>query len=162
MTGSAGSIFLRNAPWQSGSLGTDTYIQLAYNHIEFYLGYNHTLSEEYRPGGDVNTPFNPQDKLAATLAYSIGEKWRMGVESAYSANQYVEDNRKVPSFWFFAAMVARQFRWGSLVLNCENVGDSRQSRHEPLVTGGFLNPVFTPIWGPVEGRVVNLAVKILI
>lgn len=161
-TDAAGNIFLKNADWRATSFGTDTYIQLTYKDLELYLGYNHTLSEQHQPGGDVNTPFNPRDKLAVTLAYEIGEKWRMGAESAYSANQYVEGNRQVPSFWFFAAMVARQFHWGSLVLNCENVGDSRQSRHEPLVTGGFLNPVFTPIWGPVEGRVVNLALKISI
>ena len=72
----------------------------------------------------------------------------------------VEGNRRVPDFWFFAVMIAREFKWGSLVLNCENAGDSRQSKHEPLVTGTRLNPVFTPVWGPVEGRVVNLALKV--
>ena len=156
----AGNIFLENASWYASSIGTDTYIQLDYNGIELYLGYNHTLSEQHRPGGNVHTPFNPQNKVALTLAYEIPEKWRMGIESALSANQYVDDNRRVPDFWFWAAMIARQFKWGSLVLNCENVGDSRQSRHEPLVTGTRLDPVFTPVWGPVEGRVVNLAVKI--
>ena len=156
----AGNISLENAPWRASSIGTDTYIQLDYSGIELYLGYNHTLSEQHRPGGDVRTPFNPQNKFAMTLAYDIPGKWRMGVESALSANQYVEANRRVPDFWFFAVMIARQFKWGSVVLNCENAGDSRQAKHEALVTGTRLNPVFTPVWGPVEGRVVNLSVKV--
>lgn len=153
---------LQNAPWRTRSLGSDTYLSLHWRGWELYLGYNHTLAQ-YLPknGGEKQpTPFNPQDKIAATLAYGIGEHWRMGLEAARTGNQYVANAQKVPDFWFVAAMAAYDFKWGSLVLNCENLTDSRQSRHEPLVTGTAANPLFTPVWGPVEGRVVNLALKI--
>lgn len=144
------------------SIGTDTYIRLKYDDLEWYLGYNHTLAQR-NPGtglAKVNLPFNPQDKFAGTMAYEIEGRWRFGVESAWTGNQYVENNRKVPSFWFFALMAEKKFAWGSLVLNCENVGDSRQSKYESLVSGNVFQPVFRPIWGPVEGRVVNVSVKI--
>jgi iron complex outermembrane receptor protein/outer membrane receptor for ferrienterochelin and colicins len=136
-------------------------MQLKYKELEVYIGYNHTLSKRERRGADkLNEPFNPQDKIAMTLAWAVPGKWRMGVESAYTGNQYVYDNRRVRPYWFWAAMVARQFPWGMLALNCENIGDARQSRHEPLVTGSFQQPVFTPVWGAVEGRVLNLSLKI--
>ena len=157
----AGQIFLQNAEGKLHVLGTDTYIQLKFKELEFYLGYNHTLSQRSRPGEKkLNEPFNPQDKIAATLAWSFHEKWRMGLEAAFNGNQYVGDNRKVPSYLFVAAMVARKFHWGTVVLNCENLGDARQAKEEPLVTGSFQQPIFAPIWGPVEGRVVNLSVKV--
>lgn len=156
-----GNISLQNAAATGRVYGTDTYIQFKYSELELYFGYNHTLSERHLASGRrVYEPFNPQNKIAATLAWSVPEKWRFGVETAYTGNQYVGDNRQVPSYWFWAAMIARQFHWGILALNCENIGDARQSRKESLVTGGFLNPSFTPIWGPVEGRVVNLSLKI--
>lgn len=137
------------------------YIQLHYKALEVYFGYNHTLSKRLRTeGGIVQEPFNPQDKIAATLSWAIPDKWRFGVETAFSGGQYANDNRRVSSFWFWAAMIARQFRWGTLVLNCENIGDARQARYEPLVTGGFQNPVFVPLWAPVEGRALNISVKV--
>jgi iron complex outermembrane receptor protein/outer membrane receptor for ferrienterochelin and colicins len=157
----SGHIFLQNAAGNALVLGTDTYLQMTFKKLEFYLGYNHTLSRRERPGLDVLfEPFNPKDKIAATLAWSWHDAWRIGLEAAYTGNQYVYNNRRVPSYWFVAAMIARKFHWGTIVLNCENLGDARQSRHEPLVTGGLLHPVFLPVWGPVEGRVLNLSVKV--
>lgn len=157
----AARIFLRNIDGTGRVLGTDTYIQLRYKELELYFGYNHTLSERlFSDGSRQNEPFNPKDKIAFTAAWSIPDQWRFGIETAFMGNQFVSDNRRVPSYWFWAAMVAKQFRWGSLVLNCENLGDARQSRQEALVAGGFQNPVFLPVWGAIEGRVVNFSVKV--
>ena len=137
-----------------------------------YLGYNHTEAlQQYFPaisafqtiGGDPSIsplPFNPKEKVAATLAYSVEGKWRMGVEASFSGNQYIYGNKRVPDFWFFAAMIERKFKLGSVVLNCENLLDSRQSRTENIVEGTPVSPVFKPIWGPVEGRVLNLSLKL--
>ncbi|MCC6726351.1 MAG: TonB-dependent receptor [Saprospiraceae bacterium] len=156
------SYVYQNAPYHIRSLGSDTYVTLHYDAWELYLGYNHTLAQRIdKSSGDKSpVPLNPQDKIAATLAYELGEHWRMGVEAARTANQYVDEGRKVPNYWFVAAMVQWKFSKGSLVLNCENLTDARQSKHEALVTGTRTFPVFTPIWGPVEGRVLNLALKL--
>lgn len=160
-TDTSGRVFLENSAATGRVFGTDTYLQMHYQRWELYLGYNHTVSERvFQAGATVREPFNPQDKIAATLAWSIPEKWRFGAEAAFTGNQYVNADRKVRSFWFIAAMAAREFSWGTVVLNCENVGDVRQSQFESLVTGTRQNPVFSPLWGPVEGRVINLSVKI--
>lgn len=160
-TDTAGRVSLQNIDGKGRVLGTDTYIQLKYKELELYFGYNHTLSERrFSDDSKQNEPFNPQDKIAFTAAWSVPGKWRFGVETAFLGKQFVGENRPVPSYWFWAAMVARQFHWGNLVLNCENLGDARQSRQEALVTGGFQNPVFSPIWGAIEGRVLNCSVKV--
>ena len=80
-------------------------------------------------------PFNPKDKFSTTLSYEIEGAWRMGVESSYTGNQYIYSNKKIADFWFVAAMVERKFKQGSLVLNCENLLDERQSKIETLVEG---------------------------
>lgn len=161
VTDSTGFIELRNIAGSGHVSGTDTYVQLKYKELELYFGYNHTLSERRLTNGNrMNEPFNPGDKIAFTAAWAIPDKWRFGVETAFIGNQFSNNNRRVPSYWFWAAMVARQFHWGTLVLNCENIGDARQSRQEALVTGGFQNPVFLPVWGAIEGRVVNISAKI--
>jgi iron complex outermembrane receptor protein/outer membrane receptor for ferrienterochelin and colicins len=61
---------------------------------------------------------------------------------------------------FMAAMVERKLgKKISLVLNCENLLDYRQSKHEALYTGTITNPTFKPLWAPIDGRVINCSVR---
>lgn len=157
---SNGGIELSNGNYLVNSYGTDTYVRASFKAIELYLGYNHTESLQETKSSDRYTPFNPKDKFSATLAYEIEAKWRMGIEASWVGNQYIQNNERVHNFWFMAAMVERKFKFGSLVLNCENLLDTRQSQFEKIVTGSRISPVFKPIWGPLEGRVINLSLKI--
>jgi outer membrane receptor for ferrienterochelin and colicins len=59
-------------------------------------------------------------------------------------------------------MLERKFKFGSIVLNCENLLDIRQSKFAPIVTGPGVSPVFKSVWAPIEGRVINLSLKISI
>lgn len=153
-------LLAQNSNYHIDSYGTDTYIRLTYENIELYLGYNHTESIQQYSTATYNMPFNPKDKFSTTLAYEIENNWRFGIETALTANQYVYNNRKVHDLWFMAAMVERKFNKGCIVLNCENILDVRQSKFEPLVEGNQQYPSFRPVWGPLEGRVLNVSLKL--
>ncbi len=150
---------LLNNEHEVQSLGTDTYIRLSLEEWELYLGYNHTEAKEIAYPHDFNIAYNPNDKFATTLAYEIEKKWRMGIEASYNANQYKSTGEKVPNYWFMAAMVERKIKNFSIILNCENLTDFRQSRKEDLVTIINGEPVFSELWGPTEGRIINLSIK---
>lgn len=156
----AGQNSLLNGNYSVNSYGTDTYVRFELKGVELYLGYNHTEALLDATSTYVNMPFNPKDKASGTLAYTIEGKWRMGVEASYSGNQYIYINQKVNNFWFLAAMIERKFRFGSIVLNCENLLDVRQSKFEKIVDGTISSPVFKPVWAPLEGRVINLSLKL--
>lgn len=142
------------------SIGTDTYVRLSLEDWELYLGYNHTEAVELAYPANFQIAYNPNDKFATTIAYEIEKKWRMGIEAAYNANQYNSSGDKVPNYWFMAAMIERKIKSLSIVLNCENLTDFRQSRKEDLVTTVNGQPVFTELWGPTEGRIINLSLKL--
>lgn len=161
-TDASDNLYATNGKFEVNSYGSDTYIRLKYDELELYLGYNHTEAFQQYATFYNNMPFNPKDKFSTTLAYEIESKWRAGVEAAYSANQYIYNNKKVKDSWFMAAMLERKFKRGSIVLNCENLLDMRQSKFEPIVEGTTQNPVFKPVWTSVEGRVINLSIKIKI
>jgi iron complex outermembrane receptor protein/outer membrane receptor for ferrienterochelin and colicins len=154
-----GDVSITNESGKVKSYGTDTYIRLSLEDWELYLGYNHTIA--YREGQNQNyqLPFNPNDKFAITLAYEIEDKWRMGIEAAYNANQVNASYKQVPNYWFTAAMIERKINRFSIVLNCENVNNFKQSNYEKLVNIDSGTPAYTDIWGPIEGRVVNLSLK---
>jgi outer membrane receptor for ferrienterochelin and colicins len=164
--------FMETQNYTGKTLGTDTYIQATYERWELYLGYNHTEAVQAYPSLNNPMPFNPKDKFSTTLAYAVEGKWRTGIEASYLANQYVYDSpnyynsqtiypsTRVPNFWFWAAMVERKFGFGSIVLNVENLLDARQAKFGKLVSGSTVSPTFHPVWGPLDGRVFNLSLKL--
>ena len=151
---------LTNAAYDVNSIGTDTYLRMQYDAIEFYLGYNHTIAKRSGSGESAYLPFSPQDKFSLTLAYTIENKWRFGIESSFVGSQYLYDNQRVKDYSFWAGSVERKFGTHlSLVLNAENILNVKQSDYETVVTGTVQNPSFNPIWAPQEGAIVNLALK---
>lgn len=151
---------LQNAAYQYRTLGTDTYLRLEYDALEFYLGYNHTDARRVQTRGATFVPFNPRDKFSLTVAYEIPDKWRMGIEASWVGNQYLYTDQRVPSYWFWAAALERLFGRWHVILNAENIFNVQQFKLTgPVVTGDNRNPSIAPLWTPQEGRIVNLALK---
>jgi len=152
---------LRNASYNYRTLGTDTYLRLEYDAIEFYIGYNHTAARQTQVSGNGQqfVPFNPRDKGSLTVAYEIPDTWRFGIEASWVGNQYIYNNQRVASYYFWATAVERMFGRFHLILNAENLFNVQQINFGPVVTGDVRNPSIAPLWGPQQGRIVNLALK---
>lgn len=140
--------------------GFDTYVQLHLHEWELYAGYTYTVAERKYLAQNQFMPLTPRNRWAFVGVYEIPEKWRFGLEGSYTGPQYRDEDSKTPGYLFMAAMVERKIGNAvSIVLNCENLLDYRQSRHEALYTGTVTNPTFKPLWAPIDGRVVNLSVR---
>ncbi|HYC28007.1 MAG TPA: TonB-dependent receptor, partial [Chitinophagaceae bacterium] len=140
--------------------GFDTYVQFEVNDWELYAGYTYTIAErKYLPANEF-IPLTPRNRMAFVITYVIPEKWRFGLEGSYTGKQYRDNDTRTPGYMFMAGMIERKLgKAFSVVLNCENLLDERQSRHEALYTGPVSNPVFKPLWAPIDGRVVNVSVR---
>ncbi len=155
-----GSLTFFNASKPIVTKGFDTYIQLKLAAWEAYLGYTYTEAERQYLSQNRFVPLTPRNRAAATLVYDLEHKWRFGIEASYNGGQYRDGDSKTPDYVFIAALIARQFGPKlSLVLNCENMLDERQSRHEQIYTGSIAAPAYKPLWAPIDGRVVNLALR---
>ena len=84
----------------------------------------------------------------------------MALEGSYTGFQYREDATKTPDYIFLAAMIEKKFKYASIVLNCENLLDERQTKTEKIVIPPNTNPTFKTLWGPIDGRVVNLSLVV--
>ncbi|QJD81140.1 TonB-dependent receptor [Spirosoma rhododendri] len=157
---------LVNAPYNVFSVGTDTYVRLEYKSFELYLGYNHTLAKRAdKNSTDVANnsylPLAPQDKFSTTLAWE-NEHFRFGVESSFVGRQYLYNNERVRNYWIVAGAAEYHYNehW-RLVLNTENALNVKQANYETVVTGTnpTVQPTFRPVWAPLEGIIVNAALK---
>jgi iron complex outermembrane receptor protein/outer membrane receptor for ferrienterochelin and colicins len=156
-----GDVAFSNQSQSIVSKGFDTYAQIVLNGWEIYAGYTFTIAERNYLPQNKFVPLTPKNRSAFTVVKEIGEQWRFGLEGSYTGGQFRDNDTKTPGYFFMAAMLQRNI--GShiaLVLNCENLLDYRQSRHEALYTGTITDPQFKPLWAPIDGRVANFSVRI--
>jgi iron complex outermembrane receptor protein/outer membrane receptor for ferrienterochelin and colicins len=143
------------------SKGFDTYAKLHCFGIDLYAGITYTIAERKYLESNQFVPYTPKFRMAYMLTKEWEGKGRFCIESSYNGPQYRFDNTKTPGYLFFASMVEYKFnKHVSVILNGENLLDYRQSKSESLFTGSISNPNFNTLWAPIDGRVVNLCLKL--
>lgn len=151
-----------NANKEIVTKGFDTYIQTKVYNWEIYCGYTYTITERKYLQQNQFMPLTPKNRMAFTIVRDFSTTgWRLGVEGSYNGHQYRMDATQTPAYFFTAAMIEKSVsKHLSMVLNGENLLDYRQSKIEPLYTGNIAHPQFQPLWAPIDGRIINLSVRI--
>lgn len=157
---SSGWYDLVNAAKPVNTKGFETYVALNLDELEVYLGYTFTDAQKKYDAAHPHVSLSAKNKFASVIAYEFTDKCRAGIEAAYTGKQYLDDNSTTSPYLFAAAMVRYDIKKVSLVLNCENLFDYRQTRKENIVYGSTSNPSFKQIWAPIDGRVINLSARI--
>ncbi|MBI4947831.1 MAG: TonB-dependent receptor [Bacteroidetes bacterium] len=139
------------------SMGWDTYVRMKIEDLEIYFGYTYTMARQEYNLTQKYITLTPRNRAATVITYEIEGKWRFGLEGSYTGFQYREDATRTPDYFFIAAMIEKKFKHASIVLNCENLLDARQTRSESIVFPPIRNPTFKPLWGPIDGRAINLS-----
>lgn len=156
-TDSTGRTTFSDADGAVTSAGSDTYVRIKIDELEIYFGYTYTMARQEYNKAQPYVTLTPRNRAATVIAWEIEGKWRIGWEGSYTGFQYREDGSKTADFFIMAAMVERKFKNASIVLNGENLLDARQSGFEQIVIPPASNPTFKPLWGPIDGRVINLS-----
>jgi outer membrane receptor for ferrienterochelin and colicins len=155
-----GETYFSNAAKSITTKGFDTYVQLKLDELELYAGVTYTIANRNYLTVNSFVPYTPQTRGALTAMQEIDGGWRVGIEASYNGFQRREDGTKTPAYVFVAGLVEKKFaKHFTAVLNCENLLDYRQSKVETLYTGSISAPEFKTLWAPIDGRVVNLAIK---
>ncbi len=142
------------------SRGAETNIAFIYDHIKLFLGY--TYVDALRDDGEssIQVPLNSPHQGSAILMFEEHGSYRLGFESYYYSSQRLNDSTSGRGYTIFGLMGEKT--WGSVTIfaNFENIFDTRQTRFGPIFTGSREQPQFRDIYAPLEGRYVNLGVKI--
>jgi outer membrane receptor for ferrienterochelin and colicins len=156
----AGKITYANAGKPITTRGFETYIQFTFDKLEAYLGYTRAVAKKLYDPAQPFLELSARDKFASVIAYTFSDRFRACIEAAYTGKQYLETGKQSEPFLFAAAMVRYDIKNISIVLNCEDLFDYRQTRKESIFSGSLQNPVFKQLWAPIDGRVINLSMKI--
>lgn len=155
-----GNISFANAGKNINTKGFETYIQLQHEALEIYLGYTYTLAKKLYDNAQRYLSLSARNKFASVLAYELTDHFRAGIEAAFTGKQYLDNGTRTPAYPFVAAMMRYDIHLFSFVLNCENLLDYRQTKKEDIIILPIANPSFKQLWAPIDGRVVNLSMRI--
>jgi iron complex outermembrane receptor protein len=110
--------------------------------------------------GRREVPLTPRHTAGVVAALEQEDRGRFGVELYYTGRQQLEDNpyrSESVSHVIVGFLVERRFGAARVFLNAENIFDTRQTAHDPLLLpsrsqdGRWL----TDVWAPLEGRSFN-------
>jgi iron complex outermembrane receptor protein len=157
----AGFAYFANAGHAHTTRGFETSIRLKQEDWSLFAGYTYVDART----GEAAVPhiaLAPRSKLVFDLANEKEGVYRVALEAFYTGPQYLYDGSKTRDYWTAGLLVEKVFKQVSLVLNFEDVTDTRQTRFGPVVLPPVTHPSFKEIYAPLEGFLVNLAVKVKI
>ena len=113
------------------------------------------------PNKIIRAPLMPKERVNNILVYEREGDFRIGLEAYYYGQQILTDGTKTRDFWIYGLMMEKIFSKDfSLFLNFENFSDTRQTKFNPIYTGSIADPIFSDIYAPLDGFVVNGGFKI--
>ena len=156
---SKGIIRYINASSPVISQGLESNIRFSTHRIDVVVAYTYIDAKQEYDKSDPYLDYVPKHRLVGTFVVNTTNKWRFGLESFYTGIQHLPDHTLSRDYFVGGLMVSKAIGNFTIVVNGENLTDTRQTRFENVVLGPETNPTFRPIYAPLEGRVVNLVVR---
>jgi outer membrane receptor for ferrienterochelin and colicins len=157
-----GLLLYQNAGAGIVAMGSETNLKLKMDETELSVGYTYLDVQKQYDKTHPNLEFTPKSRLVMSLVFGEENNWRIGLEEFYTGSQYLPDGSKGRDFWITGAIAEKVVKRFTFVANVENLFDVRQTQYENVVIPPYNNPSFRPLYAPLDGIVVNVAVKIRI
>jgi len=149
-----------NAPGHLDTKGTETNIKLNFDELVFYLGYTLTDTRQIFNGLVKVQPLTPANQINFDCSFEAEGNFRIGGECFYTGPQLLSDGTTGRGYVTMGLLVQKSWKHLDVFINGEDLTDVRQTRWGSIYTGSRSQPVFKDIFAPLEGRVINLGVRI--
>jgi outer membrane receptor for ferrienterochelin and colicins len=165
--GSAERVELVNVDDPTRTAGAE--LLMRWNPVPFHVtgSYTFVRSTEQDPESGLrrNAPLTPRHQSGIVAMWEKEEEARIGVEVYYTGAQSLDDNPyrdESKPYVHVGILAERRFGQARVFVNAENLLGYRQTRYDPLVlpARGLGGRWTTDVWGPLEGRVANIGVRL--
>jgi len=142
------------------STGFETNIRLKIDELQLFLGYVFANAQRKFNTAQPFIPLTPKHKINADIIYEKERDFSVGIEGYYISSMFRDQDAKTKTFMTFGLIAQKHFKHFSIITNCENIFDIRQTRFENIIIPPTAMPTFREIYAPLDGRVFNLAIRI--
>ncbi len=149
-----------NAPGFLATDGAETNLKITLEELALYLGYSYTNAVQHYNGQEIMQPLTARHRLNADLTYEIENSFRFGLEAFYTGKQQLTNGSTGKSYTTFGVLAQKMWKHFSVFINVENLTDQRQTKWGSIYQGNITRPVFTDVYAPLDGRIINAGIKI--
>lgn len=142
------------------SMGSETNAAFILDPLKLFFGYTHIDASQHHDGSVSRVPLNSPHQINAILMLEEHGSYRLGFEAYYYSPQKLTNATTGRGYTIFGIMGEKTWGMVTVFANFENIFDTRQTRYGPIYTGTRQNPEFRDIFAPLEGRYVNMGIKV--
>lgn len=142
------------------SKGAETNLKFTLDELNLYAGYTYTDASQHFNGQNSWQPLTPKHLLYLDFAYEDEGNFRTGIEADYTSKQRLFDGTTGKGYMVMSFLFEKFWKHLDIYINAENFTDRRQTRWDTIYTGTITNPIFSDIYAPLDGIVINTGVKI--
>jgi iron complex outermembrane receptor protein len=128
--------------------------------LQFYVAYSYVDARRKFNLIQSFVPLTPQNKINMDVIYEKEDNFSVACEGYYVSSMYRDFDTKTKSYFTSGLIVQKHFSHFDLIANCENLFDVRQTRFENIVIPPISDRTFRQIYAPLDGRVINVALRI--
>ena len=160
------SLALLNAPAPTHASGGELLVRLRREPFAVTATWALLRGREWDADLDrrVETSLMPRQTASVVAVLEEHGRHRVGLELYYTGTQRLEDSpwrERAPAYLIVGLLAERRFGPARVFVNLENLGDVRQTRHDPLLlpAQGRAGRWTTDVWAPLDGRTINGGVR---
>ncbi len=154
-----------NADEPTSTRGSEFIARFHTEELDVILTHMYVWSTEANDvgGGAREVPLNPRHAASFDLLWRFGRS-QVGIEAFYTGRQALEDNpyrQHGHPYVLMGFLFMHRVGPALLYFNSENLGDVRQTRHDPLIRPAALRDGrwSTDAWAPLDGRTINAGLR---
>jgi iron complex outermembrane receptor protein len=134
-------------------------------HVTASYTYVRSTEEDPETGSRRESPLTPRHQAGIVTMFEQEGQTRAGIEIYFTGRQTLDDNpyrTESRPYVHVGVLAERKFGRARFFVNAENLLGYRQTRHDPLVlpSRGLGGRWTTDVWGPIDGRVANMGVRL--
>jgi outer membrane receptor for ferrienterochelin and colicins len=142
--------------------GFESNMRLTMDECQVFVGYTYLDAHRKYDSEQSFIPLTPQHKLNVDLIYEIEDNFSLALEGYYLSSMFRDLDTKTKEYGTLGVVAQKHFKHFSIIANCEDLFDVRQTRFENIVIPPTDAPTFRQVYAPLNGRVFNVALRIKI
>lgn len=140
--------------------GFESSVRFRWKELRAFAGYTFVDARRKYDAFQSFVPITPKHKLVTTVVYEKEKDWMVGFEGFYTSTMYRDNDTNTQAYFIMGLVAQKHFDHFTIVVNCENITDQRQTRFENIVIPPPDQPSFRQVYAPLDGRVFNVALRI--
>jgi iron complex outermembrane receptor protein len=142
--------------------GFESNIRLALDEFEVFVGYTFIDARRKYDAAQSFIPLTPQRKMNIDIIYEKENNFSLAFEGYYISSMFRDFDTKTKPYLTIGLIAQKHFKYFTVIANCENLTDVRQTRFENIIIPPISAPTFRQVYAPLDGRVFNVALRIKI